>query len=176
VVGRPVPFVGDAVALIGHALALVGEAVALIGGDSGLVERRPAPGQVGLGGLQGLFGGLGVGLGLPDPGVVQGQGGQPLTLGVLDDLMGQLGQLARGRPGPPPQPPERLLRGDALGGGEDPFGLLDPDPAGQRLAQLASSSSRVASSTLVWTSSPATVANSPAASSSWVVQARGWVL
>jgi hypothetical protein len=40
----------------------------------------------------------------------------------------------------------------------------------------ASSSCRSASVTLVWTSSPATAANSPAPSTSWVVQARGWVL
>jgi hypothetical protein len=38
------------------------------------------------------------------------------------------------------------------------------------------SSSRLARATLVLTSSAATMANSPAPSSSWVVQARGWVL
>jgi hypothetical protein len=157
VAGRPVPFVGDAVPFISNAVAvvsgplalisgplalvsgmvaLVSEPLALLSSDVRLVECRPALGQVGLGGLEGLLGGLGAGLGLPDPGVVQGQGGQPLALGVLDDLLGEGGQLARGRPGPPPQLPERLVRAEALGGGQDPFGLLDSDPAGQRLAQL----------------------------------------
>jgi hypothetical protein len=36
--------------------------------------------ELGQGGLEGLFGGLGTGLGLLDPGIVQGQAGQPLPV------------------------------------------------------------------------------------------------
>jgi hypothetical protein len=87
-------FVGGVVALVGGVVALVGDAVAFVGADLGLVKGSAALGQVGLVGPQGLFGGLGAGLGLPDPGIVQGQGGQPLALSVLNDLPGQLGQRA----------------------------------------------------------------------------------
>jgi hypothetical protein len=80
VAGRPVALAGDAV-------ALVGGMVALGGSDLGPLERGPALGQFG---LEGLLGGLGAGLGLQHPSVVQGQGGQSLPLGVLDDLLGQL--------------------------------------------------------------------------------------
>jgi heme A synthase len=80
VAGRPVALVSDAFAVIGGMVALVGDAVALVGGDMSVVKRRPALGQVGLGGLEGLFGGLGTGLGLRDPEIVQGQGGQPLPV------------------------------------------------------------------------------------------------
>jgi hypothetical protein len=114
VTGRPVPFVGDAVpligdpvtvisgplariseavALVGGMVALVGEAFPLLGSVIGLIQGGPAAGQVGMGGLEGLLGGLGADLGLPHPDIVKGQGGQPLPLGVLDDLPGQLGQL-----------------------------------------------------------------------------------
>jgi hypothetical protein len=40
-------------------------------------------------------------LGCPDPGVVQRLGRDPLPLDVLDELLGDLGQLARRRPHPP---------------------------------------------------------------------------
>ena len=72
----------------------------------------------------------------PGPGVVQRLGRDPLTLDVLDELLGDLGQLARRRPRPPPQLVERLVQRDPFGGRHHPFGLLDPDPAGQRLPQL----------------------------------------
>ena len=127
--GLPVPVVGSL-------LALVGEAFPVVGSDLGLVQCGPALDEARLRGRKGCFGRSGTGLGLPDPGVVKGKGGQPLALGVLDDLLGQLGQLARGCPGLPPQLPERLVRAGALGGGQDPLGLLDPDSAGQCLAQL----------------------------------------
>lgn len=122
VVGRPVPFLGDpvalisdpvtvisyavalvsgpvalvreAVTLIGGMVAFAGEAVTVVGSDLGLVQCRPALSQVGLGGLEGLLGRVGTGLRLPDPDIVQGQGGQPLALGVLDDLLGEHGQPA----------------------------------------------------------------------------------
>jgi hypothetical protein len=74
VAGRPSAFVDDPIALIG-------DAVTVISSDLGLVQGRPAAGQVGLGGLQSPLGRLGAGLGLLDPDVVQGQGGQPLALG-----------------------------------------------------------------------------------------------
>jgi len=184
VTSRPVPLICDAVAVVGHTLtrisglvALVGDSVALISSALRLVKRRPALGQVGLGGLESLFGGLGAGLGLPDPNIVQGQGGQPLTLGILDDLAGQLGQPARGRPSPGAELLERRLGVGALRGGQHPFGLLDPDPGRVRACcSWATSSLWLASSTAVWTSSPATTANSAIVSSSWVVQARGWML
>jgi hypothetical protein len=54
-------------------------------------------------------------------------------LGVLDDLAGYLGQLARGRPGTGSELLERHLGVGALGGGQHALGLLDPDPIGQRL-------------------------------------------
>ena len=162
--------------MTGCPVAMVGDAVALLGGDLGVVKCGPALGQVGLGGLQGLLGGLGAGLGLPHPSIVQGQGGQPPALGVLDDLLGHLGQLARGRPSLDAELLEGRLGVGALGGGQHPFGLLDPDPVVNACRSWASSSSRLASATLVWTSSPATVANSAAVSSSWAVQARGWML
>jgi hypothetical protein len=115
VAGGPVPFVGDAVALVTDVVAVIGQALARISGPltlisqvltriSGpvalisrglsLVERGAALSQVGLGGLERLLGDLGSGLGLPDPKILQGQSGQPLALGVLDNLAGQLGQLA----------------------------------------------------------------------------------
>jgi hypothetical protein len=183
VAGRPVAFLGDAVALvgdavavIGHALTLVNGSLALVGNGPGLVKRRPALGQVGLGGLEGLLGGLGAGLGLSDPDVVQGQGGQPLTLGALDDLAGQLGQLPGRGPGAGSELLERRLGVGALGGGQDPLACSIQTRRVRACCSWASSSLWLASSTAVWTSSPATAANSPIASSSWVVQARGWVL
>jgi hypothetical protein len=49
--------------------------------------------------LQCLLGGLGSGLGYPNPGVVHGQGGDPLTLCLLhQNLPNQIGQLARRTP------------------------------------------------------------------------------
>src|SRR5512133_3807120 len=127
-VSGPLPLVGEVLALLGGVVALVRDAVALLGGDLSPVERRPALRQVGPGGLQGPFSCLGPPLGLRDPEIVQSQGGQPLALGLLDDLAGQLGQLAGGGSGAGSELPERDLGVGALGGGQDPFGLLDPDP------------------------------------------------
>lgn len=54
--------------------------------------------------MQCLLGGLGSGLGYPNPGVVHGQGGDPLTLCLLHQhLPNQIGQLARRRPRPGPE-------------------------------------------------------------------------
>ena len=167
--GRPVAFVGDPV-------AFVGDAVALLSSDLGLVQGLTAADQVGLGGLQGLLGGLGAGLGLPHPGIVQGQGGQPPALGILDDVLGHLGQLARGRPSLDAELLEGRFGVGALGGGQHPLACSIQTRLVNACRSWASSSSRTASSTLVWTSSPATAANSATPSISWAVQARGWVL
>jgi hypothetical protein len=176
VAGSPVAFVGDAVTVVGGPVAFVGPKVAFVGGGLGLVKGGAALRQVGLGGPEGLLGGLGAGFGFPDPDVVGGQGGQPPALRVLDDLVGQVGQLARARPSPGAELLERDLGVAALGGGEHALGLLDPDRLVSACRSWASSSSRLASSTLVWTSSPATTANSRIASSSCALQVRGWVL
>jgi hypothetical protein len=167
--GRPVAFVGDPV-------ALVGDAVALLSSDLGLVQGLTAAGQVGLGGLQGLLGGLGAGLGLPHPGIVQGQGGQPPALGILDDLLGHLGQLARGRPSRDAELLEGRLGVDALGGGQHPFGLLDPDPAGQRLPQLGHLQLPDGQLHAGVDQLAGHRRELGHPSSSWAVQARGWVL
>ena len=186
-VGDAVAFVGDAVAVIGHALAfvsgpvavisevlariggpvariggmvaLVRDAVALLGSDLGLVKRGAAPGQVGLGGLEGLLGGLGAGLGLPDPDVVQGQGGQPLPLGVLDDLAGQLGQLARGRRARRRSCPNAASGSVPWMAARTPLACSIQIRLVSACCSWATSSSSVATSTLVCTSSPATLAN-----------------
>jgi hypothetical protein len=157
-------------------VAFVGDAVALLSSDQGLVQGLTAAGQVGLGGRQGLLGGLGAGLGLPHPGIVQGQSGQPPALGILDDLLGHLGQLARRRPSRDAEPLEGRLGLGALGGRRDPFGLLDQTRLVNACRSRATSSCWLASATPLWTSSPATAANSATPSSSWAVQARGWVL
>ena len=162
VTGRPVPFVG--------------EAVPLLGSDLSPVKRRPELGQVGLRVLEGLLGGLGADLGLPHPDIVQGQGGQPFTLGVLDDLPGQLGQLARTRPSPSSQLLERHLGSVPWVAASTPLACSIQTRLVNAWRSWATSSLWLASSTLVWTSSPATAANSRAASSSWAVQARGRVL
>ena len=122
-----VALVGEVVARVGIAVALVGEVVALVGGPLpgvevvlGPVQRRGPSGQPGLGGLQRLLGLPGPRLGRPDPGVVNGQGRDPLTLGLLHDLLGQFGQLARGRPRPSAELLERLVRTNPPGDGQDP--------------------------------------------------------
>jgi hypothetical protein len=167
--GRPVAVVGDAVTVISGPLTFVGSVL-------GLVQGRLAAGQGGLGGLQGLLGGLGATLGLLDPSVVQSQGGQPLALGVLDNLLGHLGQLA--------EDARALMQScwKAASGSlpwvaaRTPLACSTQTRLVNACRSWATSSSRAASSTLVWTSSPATAANSPTPSSSWAVQARGWVL
>jgi hypothetical protein len=175
-ISKALALVGGPLALVSHMVALVGGPVAFLGRDLRLVNGGLALGQLGLGGLQRLFGGLGPGLGLPDPDVVQGQGGQPLALGVLDDLAGQLSQLAGGGAGAGAELLERRLGVGALGGGQDPFACSIQTRLVSACCSWATSSSRLASSTAVWTSSPAMAANSPIASSSLLVQVRGWVL
>jgi hypothetical protein len=71
-----------------------------------------------------------------DPGIVDGQRRDPLALGVLDNLLGQVGQLAAGRPGLFAELLERRIRADPLSAGKHTLGLLDPNPADQRLPQL----------------------------------------
>ena len=100
------------------------------------IERRGPLGQPGLSGLQRLLGFPGPCLSRPDPGIVDGQGRDPLALGRLDDLLGEVGHLARGRPGPFSELLERVVRAGSLGGGQHAFGLLDPDPTDQGPPQL----------------------------------------
>jgi hypothetical protein len=90
----------------GVPVALVGEVVSLISGPLppadvvlGPVQGCGALGQPGSGSLQRLLGLLGPRLGCPNPGVVDRLGRDALALGRLDDLLGKVGQLARGRPG-----------------------------------------------------------------------------
>jgi hypothetical protein len=111
----------------------------------------------------------------PGPGVVQRLGRDPLTLDVLDELLGDLGQLARGRPRPPPQLVERLVQRDPFGGRHHPFGLLDPDPAGQRLPQLGHLDLVVGQLDRGADQLEVTTANAPSAWTSAGVQARGWL-
>jgi len=79
-------------------------------------------------------------LGLPSPRLghptpaVDRPGRDPRALDVLDNLLGDLGQLARRRPRP--ELLEPLVGRDLLGGRQHAFGLLNRDPAGQCLAQL----------------------------------------
>ena len=181
-ISGPLAGIGKMVAVIRRPVALIREVVLLVSGPLthseivlGPVQGRLASSQPRLGRLECLLGLPGPRLGRPDPGVVQRLGRDPLTLGVLDHLQRDLGQLARGRPGPPPQPLERLVQADPLGGGQYPLGLLDPDPAGQRLPQLAHFDLAVASSTAVWTSSAVTRASAPRAWTSAGDQARGWL-
>jgi hypothetical protein len=181
-VGGPVARVSGPLPLIGQVVALVGEVVALVGGPLAFVEDVLGPvqgggasGQPGLGRLQGLLGLLGSRLGRPDPGVVDGQGRDPLALGLLDDLLGQLGQLARGRPGPSAELLEGRIRAHPPVTARTPFGLLDPDPVGQRLAQLGHLNLPGGHSTPVLTSSAVTTASAPNASTSEVDHTRGRV-
>jgi hypothetical protein len=110
IAGGTVAFVVGPLSLVGEVVALVGGPLALIEVVLGPVQGGGASGQPSLGRLQRLFGLPGPRLGRPDPGVVDGQGRDPLALGVLDDLLGQVGQLARGRPGPAAELLERLVR------------------------------------------------------------------
>jgi hypothetical protein len=132
-------------------VAFVGEAVAFVGGDLGPVEVGAASGQVGL-------------------------GGRPLALGLLDDLAGQLGQLARAR-----RAVARSCWNAASGSlpwvaASTPLACSIQTRLVSACCSRASSSSRLASSTPVWTSSPATTASSRIASSSCGLHARGRVL
>ena len=101
-VGAAVPFIGDVVALVGDVVALVGGPLSGIGGVLRPIQGRGPSGKPGLGCPQRLLGRLSAGLGGPDPGVVGGHSSDPLTLGVLDDLLGQVGQLTSGTTEPAP--------------------------------------------------------------------------
>ena len=86
--------VGDAGSFIGDIVALVGGPLSYIGGVLRPIQGRGPSGEPGLGCPQRLLGRLSAGLSGLDPGVVDGHGSDPLALGVLDDLLGQVGQLA----------------------------------------------------------------------------------
>jgi hypothetical protein len=88
---------------IGAVVAVVGGAVAVVRVGSRSVKRRGALGQRGLRRLQRRLGLLRTRLGRAHPGVVQGQRGDPRTLCVLDDLLGQIGY-------PAPAPVSASLR------------------------------------------------------------------
>jgi hypothetical protein len=82
------------VAFIGEVVALVGGPLSYIGDVLGSVRGGGASGQPGLGPLQRLLGRLGAASAARRRGVMDGHGGDPLALGVLDDLLGQVSQLA----------------------------------------------------------------------------------
>jgi hypothetical protein len=99
-VGDPLPLIGEVIAFVGGPVALIGEVVVLVGGPLPLVEVVPAPvqgggasSQPGLDRLQRLLGLPSPRLGRPNPSVIDRQARDPLTLGLLDDLLGQVGQL-----------------------------------------------------------------------------------
>jgi hypothetical protein len=181
-VGSPLPLVGEVVAVISSPLPLVSEVIALVSGPLPLVEIVPAPvqgggasGQPGLGRLQRLLGRPGPRLGRPNPSVINGQSGDPFALGRLDNLLGQVGHLPRGRP--------RLLAEllDASSGSipwvaaSTPLACSIQTRLVSACCSWATSTSRLASSTPVLTSSAVTTASAPNASTSVGVHARGWV-
>jgi hypothetical protein len=168
IVGGPVALVGGPLPLIGGPVAIVGGVVALVGGPLprvevvlGPVEGGGATGQPGLGRLQRLLGLPGPRLGRPDPGVVDGQGGDPLALRLLDDLLGQVSQLARGRSGLSAELLERLVRINAPGDTRTPLACSIQIRLASACRNWATSSSRLASSTAVLTSSAVTTASAP---------------
>ena len=173
IAGGPVARVGGPLPLIGGPLAIVGEVVALVGGPLprievvlGPVQGGGASGQPGLGRLQRLLGLPGPRLGRPDPGVVDGQGGDPLALRLLDDLWAR----------------SASVREDDLACRRscwNAWSAATPRVTARtplacsiqiRLASAcrnwATSSSRLASSTAVLTSSAVTTASAPNASTS----------
>jgi len=168
--------VGDAVPFIGDIVALVGGPLSGIGGVLRPIQGRGPSGQPGLGRLQRLLGCPGAGLSGPDPSVVDGHGSDPLTLGVLDDLLGQVGQLAAGRPRLFAELLERRIRADPPGAGKHALGLSIQTRLTSASRSRATSISRAASSAPVWIRSAVTAANAPSASISWADQARGLVV
>ena len=72
-------------------IALVSGPLPRVGVVLGTVQRRGASGQPGLGSLQGLLGRPGPRLSRPNPSVIDRPGGDPLALGRLDDLLGEVG-------------------------------------------------------------------------------------
>jgi hypothetical protein len=99
--------VGRAVAFVGGLVPGIGEVVrssAARSRASGLTGRRQGPlraGQPGLGRVQRRLRLPGLRLSRRHPGVVLGKAGDPLTLGLLDNLVGEVGHRPRGcLPGP----------------------------------------------------------------------------
>lgn len=97
-VGGSLAGVGEMVAVISSPVALIGEVVSLVSDPLthsqivlGPIQGRLASGQLSPGGLKCLLGLPGPRLGRPDPGVLQHPGRDPLPLGVLDHLKGDIG-------------------------------------------------------------------------------------
>jgi hypothetical protein len=94
-VGRAVAFVGGLVPASAR-WSLVGGPLPRIGLGLGVVKGRRAQGQPGLGRVQRCLRLPGSRLSRPHPGVVHGKAGDPLTLGLLDNLVGEVGHPPRG--------------------------------------------------------------------------------
>ena len=170
------------VSLVGGPFAFVGEVIALVSGPLpgvgvvlGPVQRRRPLGQPGLGRLQRLLGLPGPRLGRPDPSVVNGQSCDALTLGLLHDLLGQVGQLARGRPRLSAELLESRIRIDPRVAARTPLACSIQTRRANARRNWATSTSRLASSTPVLTNSAVTTANAPSAWTSPGDQARGWL-
>jgi hypothetical protein len=88
-VGRAIAFVGGLVPGIGEVVALVGGPLPRVSSGLGVVKGRRALGQPGLDGVQRRLRLPGSRLSGPHPGVVHGKAGDPLTLGLLDNLLGE---------------------------------------------------------------------------------------
>jgi hypothetical protein len=169
------------VLMVGGLVALVGDAVAVVGGPRSFVkvvlrpvQRRGAAGQPGLGRLQRCLRLLGARLCRPDPRVVGGQG-DPLALGLLDDLWARSAtfrddDLARVR-----NCWNASSGVNAWVATRTPLACSTHTRLVSALRSCVTSASRTASSTPVRTSSAVTTANAPNASTSSVDQARGWV-
>jgi hypothetical protein len=82
--------------LVGRAVAFVGGLVPRVGSGLGVVKGRRALGQPGLGRVQRRLRLPGSRLSRPHPGVVHGKAGDPLTVGLLDNLLGEVGHPRRG--------------------------------------------------------------------------------
>jgi len=77
-------------------VALVGGQLPRVGSGLGVVKGRRALGQPGLGRVQRRLRLPGSRLSRPHPGVVHGKAGDPLTVGLLDNLLGEVGHPRRG--------------------------------------------------------------------------------
>ena len=174
-VGGPLPFIGGPLAIVGDVVALVGGPLPRIEVVLGPVQGGGASGQPGLGRMERLLGLPGPRLGRPDPGVVDGQGGDPLALRVLDDSWARSASLRED---------DLACRRSCWNAWSastprvttrTPLACSIQIRLASACRNWATSSSRLASSTAVETSSAVTTASAPNASTSPVDHARGRV-